>query len=72
MGNVSLHRAYSVTTSVEKDGDGQFVVLDTVRIGSSERRIIRLEGTEPDCLAYGEKLAAYWQRAIEQAPSLEE
>jgi hypothetical protein len=73
MGNVRLHRAYSITTSVEKDEAGNFAVLDTVRIGSSpEQRIPRFEGSEDDCLAYGEKLAEYWRRALEQAPSITE
>lgn len=72
MGNFSLHREYSIITSVEKDEHGDFAVFDTVRIGKSpERRIARLKGTEHDCLAYGEKLAEYWIRAFETTPSID-
>jgi hypothetical protein len=73
MGSIRLHRAYSVTTSVENDQDGTFAVFDTVRIGSSpDKRIARFKGTEQDCLVYGEKLAAYWLRAVENTPSIDE
>lgn len=75
MGNVSLHRAYSITTSVENhEGEhGGFAVFDAVRVGTSpEKRIARFEGTEQDCLAYGEKLAEYWLRALETTPSIDE
>jgi len=72
MGNVSLHRAYSITTSVEKDEGGDFAVFDTVRIGSSpEKRIARFQGSENDCLEYGQKPAEYWLRAVEKTPSID-
>jgi hypothetical protein len=67
-----LHRAYSITTSVENDHN-DFAVFDTVRIGSSpEKRIARFRGTEEACLAYGEKLAEYWMRALETSPPIEQ
>jgi hypothetical protein len=73
MASPRLHRAYSITTSVEKDEDEHFAVFDTVRFGSSpEKRIARFKGTEEDCLAYGNKLAEYWRRALEKTPSLDD
>lgn len=71
MGNFRLHRAYSITTSVEKDEQGGFAVYDTVRIGTKENRIARFNGTEEDCLAYGEKLAEHWIRTFEKTPSID-
>ena len=73
MASPRLYRAYSITTTVEKDEDEHFAVFDTVRFGSSpEQRIPRFKGTEDDCLVYGEKLSEYWRRALEKTPSIDE